>query len=125
MPKKKPREVSFEMIREIGLALSDVEDGSTRGNVALKAYGTLMVWAPEKKSLDPGTVAFRVADEDRDELLGAEPETYYLTAHYKNYNTVLVRLSRVNEDVLRDLIGMAHKFVAREAGSRSPSRKSR
>jgi hypothetical protein len=84
-----------------------------------------MVWSPDKKSLDPGTVAFRVADDDRDELLAADPETYYLTDHYLNYNTVLVRLARVNADVLRDLVGMAHKFVARKAPPRSPAKKSR
>ena len=36
---------------------------------------------------------------------------YYVTDHYLNYNAVLVRLSRVTPDVLRDLLGMAHKFV--------------
>jgi hypothetical protein len=30
---------------------------------------------------------------------------------YLGYSAVLVRLSRVTQDVLRDLLGMAHKFV--------------
>jgi hypothetical protein len=124
MPTKRPSEVSFDTVRKIGLSLPGVEDSSKRGNVALKGLGTLMVWAPEKKSLDPGTVAFRVDDEARDELIAADPDTYYVTDHYLNYNTVLVRLARVDEDALRDLVGMAHKFVARKA-SRSPVRKRR
>ena len=124
MPDKKPSEVSFETIRKIGLELQQVQDASTRGHVALKGYGTLMVWMPEKKSLDPGTVAFRVEDEDRDALIAADPETYYVTDHYLNYNTVLVRLGRVHPDVLRDLVGMAHKFVARHE-TRSPAKRSR
>jgi hypothetical protein len=45
-----------------------------------------------------------------------------VTAHYLNYNAVLVRLSRVTPDVLRDLLGMAHKFVSAHAARRSPSR---
>jgi hypothetical protein len=36
---------------------------------------------------------------------------------------VLVRLSRVSPGVLRDLLGMAYKFVTSKAGSRSSSRK--
>jgi len=39
------------------------------------------------------------------------------------YNAVLVRLSRVHRDVLRDLLGMAYKFVTRKAAPRSPARK--
>jgi hypothetical protein len=124
MPAKKQIDV-FERIRKIGLELPGVTDSSTRGNVALKANGTLMVWMPDKKSLDPGTVAFRAEDEDRDELIAADPETYYVTDHYLGYNTVLVRGTRVNADALRDLVGMAHKFAARRKPARSPAKKSR
>jgi hypothetical protein len=34
-----------------------------------------------------------------------------VTDHYLNCKAVLVRLSRVTPDVLRDLLGMAYKFV--------------
>ena len=51
-------------------------------------------------------------------------EVYYVTDHYVG-NAVLVRLSRVNPDVLRDLLGMAYKFVTRNAARRSPARKRR
>jgi hypothetical protein len=36
-----------------------------------------------------------------------------VTEHYIGYASVLVRLSRVTPDVLRDLLGMAYKFVSR------------
>ena len=57
------------------------------------------------------------------ELLAADPDVYYVTDHYVG-NAVLVRLSRFNPDVLRDLLGMAHKFVTK-AAPRSPARKRR
>jgi hypothetical protein len=53
----------------------------------------------------------RVDFDERAELLAADPDVYYLTDHYLKYTSVLVRLSRVTPDVLRDLLGMAHKFV--------------
>jgi hypothetical protein len=53
---------------------------------------------------------------DRAELLAADPNVYYVTDHYLNYTAVLVRLSRVTPDVLRDLLGMAHKFVTARRG---------
>ena len=46
-----------------------------------------------------------------------------MTDHYVGYSAVLVRLSRVNPDVLRDLLGMAYTFVTRNAKPPSPSRK--
>ena len=42
--------------------------------------------------------------------------------HYLNYSAVLVRLSRVTPDVLRDLLGMAHKFVTMHEARRPTSR---
>ena len=60
---------------------------------------------------EPGSLVVRVDFDDRAELLAADPDVYYVTDHYLNYTSVLVRLSRVTPDVLRDLLGMAHKFV--------------
>jgi hypothetical protein len=63
--------------------------------------------------------------EDRAELLAADPDVYYLTDHYVGYSAVLVRFSRLTPDALRDLLGMAHKFVTRKAAPRASARKSR
>ena len=54
-----------------------------------------------------------------------DPDVYYVTDHYVGYSAVLVRLSRINPDVLRDLLGMAYKFVTRNATEGSPTRKRR
>jgi hypothetical protein len=62
----------------------------------------------------------RVDFDDRAELLAADPEVYYVTDHYVPYNAVLVRLSRVNPGVLKDLLGMAHRFVTRGSAPRAP-----
>jgi len=61
----------------------------------------------------------------RAELLTAAPDVYYVTDHYLNYSALLVRLPRVTPDILRDLLGMAHKFVTADGARRSPSRSRR
>jgi hypothetical protein len=66
---------------------------------------------PSHRSAEPGSLVVRIDFDNRAELLAAAPDVYYVTDHYLNYNAVLVRLSRVTPDVLRDLLGMAHKFV--------------
>jgi hypothetical protein len=67
----------------------------------------------------------RMDFDNRAELLVADPDVYYITDHYAGYSAVLVRLSRVNSDMLRDLLGMAHKFVTGKDASRSTRRKRR
>jgi hypothetical protein len=103
--------INFDTVRKIGLTLPGVEESTAYGAPALKVRGKLLACVPTHRSAEPGSLAVRVDFNDRDELLAAAPDVYYVTNHYLNYTSVLVRLSRVTPDVLRDLLGMAHKFV--------------
>ena len=102
---------NFDTVRKIGLALPGVEEGTAYGSPALKVHGKLLACVPAHRSAEPGSLVVRVDLADRAELLAADPDVYYVTDHYLNYTAVLVRLSRVTPDVLRDLLGMAQKFV--------------
>jgi hypothetical protein len=102
---------NFDTVRKIGLALPGVEESTAYRSPALKVHGKLLACVPAHRSAEPGSLAVRVDFDDRAELLAADPDVYYVTDHYLNYTAVLVRLSRVTPDVLRDLLGMAHKFV--------------
>jgi hypothetical protein len=42
----------------------------------------------------------------------AEPDVYYLTNHYANHPTVLVRLSHIDPNSLRNLLEYAWRFVS-------------
>ena len=120
MPKSK---IDFETVRKIGLEMPGVEEGTAYGSPALKVDGKLLACLPVHRSAEPGSLAVRVDFDDRAELLAAAPDVYYITEHYADYNAVLVRLARVTPDVLRDLLGMAHKFVTAKAAHHSSSRK--
>src|ERR1035437_10732465 len=108
--------INFDAVRKIGLALPGVEASTAYGSPALKIRGKLLACVPTHRSAEPGSLAVRVGFDDRAELLAAAPDVYYVTDHYLNYSAVLVRLSRVPPDVLRDLLGMAHKFVTGRRG---------
>ncbi len=115
--------VTFDMVREIGLALPDVEDGTIHGSLALKVRGKLLTCMAIHKSAEPGTLAVRIDFEQRSGLLAEAPETYYVTDHYRNYPTVLVRLSRIGRSELRDLLGASWRFVtSRSQKGRKASR---
>jgi len=55
----------------------------------------------------------------------AGSEGAYVTDPDVPYESVLVRLSKVNPNALRDLLGMAYKFVTRKAASPSLARRHR
>src|SRR5208337_2769178 len=115
----------FDTVRNIGLALPGVEESTAYGVPALKVHGKLLACVPAHRSAEPASLVVRVDFDDRAELLDADPTVYYVTDHYVGYSAVLVRLSRVNPDALRDLLGMAYKFVTRRAAPRSPARRCR
>lgn len=119
MPRSK---ISFDTVRQIGLALPNVEASTAWSAPALKVRGKLMACVPTHRSAEPDSLLVRVGMEDRSELLAAAPDVYYVTDHYLGYTAVLVRLSRVTPDVLRDLLGTAHKFVTAHHARGSKSR---
>jgi len=117
--------INFDTVRNIGLKLPGVEEGTAYGQPALKIHGKLLACLAAHRSAEPNSLVVLMDLDDRAELLDADPDVYYVTDHYVDYNAVLVRLSRVTPDVLRDLLGMAYKFVTANVAPRSPSRKRR
>jgi hypothetical protein len=103
--------VTFDMVREIGLALPDVEEGTMYGSPALKVRGSLLTCMAANKSAEPESLVVAIDFDQRAGLLAEAPETYYLPDHYVDYPVVLVRLSRIRIDQLRDLLGSAWRLV--------------
>lgn len=118
-----PRASTFDTVRRIGLELPDVEVGTTYGSPALKVAGKMFVCMASHKSAEPNTLAVRMDFAARDALIAEDPETYYLKDHYVGYPCVLVRLSRVHRDALRDLVTGAWRWVGADA--RTKKRKTR
>ena len=102
--------VTFESIREIALSLDRVQEGTSYGTPAFKVGGVLLARLRE----DIDSLVVRTTFEQRDELIAADPKTYFITDHYLEYPWVLVRLSRVHRDALRDLIRMAWRLAGSE-----------
>ena len=113
------KKLDWEDVRRIGLAMPGVDESTAYGSPALKIRGKLMTCLPTHKSAEPGSLAVSLSFEQRDGLLAEAPDTYYVKEHYLNYPIVLVRLARISQDVLADLLGMAWRF----ASDRRPSAK--
>lgn len=117
--------IDFDVVREIALALPDVEESTIHGASSLKVRGRLLTCPALHRSAEPNTLAVRIDFDQRAELIAAEPSVYYVTDHYVNHPTVLVRLSRIDRNSLRDLLGMAWRFVSSKTKARGPRVRSR
>ena len=116
-----PRGSSFKAVESIGRTLPDVEVTTTYGQPALKVRGRMFACIASNKSAEPNTLVVMMDFADRDALLEDDPATYYLKEHYVNYPCILVRLSRVRADALRDLVTGAHRFVSARSSKSSAS----
>jgi hypothetical protein len=110
-----PRGCSFKTVEAIGRTLPGVEVTTAYSQPALKVRGKLIACMAANKAAEPNTLAVMMEFADRDALIEDDPATYYLKDHYLNYPCVLVRLSRVRADALRDLVAGAHRFVTAKA----------
>ena len=50
--------------------------------------------------------------DERDSLLEMDPRTYFITDHYKNYPSVLVRISQIDKTMLRRMLERRWRAVA-------------
>jgi hypothetical protein len=49
----------------------------------------------------------------RTELMEGDPDTYFITDHYANYEWILVRLAKIAPDALPDLLQTAYRSATR------------
>ena len=109
----------FDIVRNVGLALPDVE-ATTKydGSPVLKVDGMFMAGLATHPSAEPDTLVVRAGLEERDRLVEDAPETYYLTDYYRSYPLVLVRLSCVEPDALHDLLSVSWRMTTAKARKR-------
>src|SRR3984957_9402538 len=103
--------VDYATGREVALGLPDVVDSSTLRGIAFKARGKLLACKAVNRSAEPETLMVRVGAAQRDRLIAAEPDRYYLTAHYRVNESVLVRLARIDREGLQAVLQFGWEFV--------------
>ena len=104
--------IDIDVVREIAMALPDVEEGTIHGAPSWKVRGKLLACPAIHRSAEPDTLAVRLDFEQRARLIAAAPHIYYATDHYVKYPTVLVRLSGMDRKSLRELLDKAWRFVS-------------
>jgi hypothetical protein len=112
----------FEMVRRVCLEFPQLQESAMFGKPALKLGGKMIACVARHRSAEPHSLVVRVDLEQRAELLAADPDVYYITDHYLDYPSVLVRLARVQPGILKDLLGMSCRLAAHET-ARGPKKR--
>ena len=113
---------TFDTVREVGLTLPNVQAGTKYdGSPVLKVGGAFLAGVATHRSAESATIVVRVGLEERNWLLQEAPDTYYLTDYYRRHPVVLVRLTGIDRDALRDLLSVSWRLTLPK--SRKPSRR--
>jgi hypothetical protein len=104
---KKSR-VTYDTVRRLGLALPKVEEGTSYATPVLKVKGKPFVCL--HRDLDK--IVLKMPFERREELMEADPETYFITDHYRDHPWVLVKLAKVHPDALPGLLKIAYRAAS-------------
>jgi len=116
----RPRTHAFDIVKTLGLALPDVETATRYdGAPVLRLAGVFMAGLATHSSAEPDTLVVRADLEDREAFIEDAPDIYYLTDYYRRYPLVLVRLGRVTNDALRELLSSSHRLTLPKTRLRS------
>jgi hypothetical protein len=102
--------VDFDTVLELGALLPGVKASSSKLGIALKLKGQLVACTAINPSAEPNSLMVCIEFPARDALLEKQPDTYYMTSHYRGYATVLVRLAKISRSELRNLLKQAAQF---------------
>jgi hypothetical protein len=109
-----PRD-SLARVRALTKKLPSVEEGTTFGFPAFKVDGKLFAWFPKKKEVEPGSLGVRMSILEREYRIAGNPGAYYVTPHYKDYDSVLVRADELSDAALRELLESGHEYIVAKA----------
>jgi len=109
--KIQPRAIvrGYQRYLKIALALPGTEESTGFGTPAVRVRGKFISrWRTEAE----GALAIRCDFLDRQMLLQAQPDVFFVTDHYLNYPMILVRLDKIRPDALSDLFERAWRRAA-------------
>ena len=104
-PVKKSQKVNYDIVRRIALTFPNVKESTSYATPALKVKGKLFVRLKE----DNETIVLRMEFDQREAMMAEDPETYFITDHYREYPCVLARLDKLESESLRDLLQAAYR----------------
>lgn len=102
----------IDLVRKLAMKLPNVQEATLHGAPSWKVGGKLLTCPAIHKSAEANSLLVKIDPAERARLLSVEPDSYYLTDHYRSNPVVLVRLSKVDHKSLQGLLERAWAFVS-------------
>ena len=99
-------------MRAVILAFPGAEDGTSYGKPSFKVRGKLFT---RLRAEDASLVLTGVGFDEREMLMEADPATFHITAHYKDYQIVLARIETLSPGGLRGFLERRWRKLATKA----------
>lgn len=97
---------TWKTVQKIALKLPETEESTSYGTPAMKVKGKLLVRLREEGDI------LAIYTDDKEGQMAADPAVYFSTPHYDGYPMVLVRLPKITEAELRELLTDAWRMKA-------------
>ena len=96
-------------MREIVLSFPGAEEGLSYGQPSFKVNGKFFT---RLRAEDQSLVLVDVGPDEREMLIEAEPATFHITPHYKDYPSVLARIESLHPGSLRNFLDRRWRRIA-------------
>jgi hypothetical protein len=110
------RKLPLAAIRRAASAFPGVDEGMSYGTPAFRLKGKLLA----RLHQDGGSIMFKLDFATREHLMEADPATFFITDHYRNYPSVLARLDHLKPGDVRKLFARAIELAGAKRRSISP-----
>ncbi len=102
--------VTFDLLRDIVLALPDAEETTSWDARSFKVNGkVILYWNPTHDA-----PVFKLPVEERDFLIEADPDTFFTTDHHRPHGLVLARPARLDPGWARATIERTWRAQAKK-----------
>ncbi|HTW34041.1 MAG TPA: hypothetical protein VMD53_05425 [Rhizomicrobium sp.] len=99
--KKASRGLTEAQFKKIALTFPGTSEGSSYGSPAILLLNKFFT---RLRSEDDSIVLKVSSIDERDMLLQADPATFHITDHYKNYPALLARLEKLDPATLKTML---------------------
>ncbi len=90
-------------VKKIALSLPLTQEATSYGHPSFKTNGKFLT---RLRSEDDSLVLYVASTDERDHLIEMDPETFHVTPHYKDYPTVLARISKLDAKTLKHMLDL-------------------
>ena len=104
--------MTADEMKAIVLAFPGAEEGMSYGSPSFKLNGKFFT---RLRRDDASVVLMDVSYDEREMLMEAEPATFHLTPHYKDYPCVLARIESLHAGSFQNFLERRFRKVAKKS----------